>query len=82
MQSKRKFEPDRELNKLIDRVAQAAIEVHKALGPGYAEQTYENALCIELELRQIPFERQKRLMFNIKGIALVRGDWICWSIND
>ncbi len=36
----------------------AAIEVHRHLGPGLLESIYEEALCIELGLRGIPFARQ------------------------
>ena len=35
--------------------------VHKAIGPGYGESIYENAFCVELLARKIPFEREKRL---------------------
>ena len=40
------------------RIIDAAIEVHRTLGPGLLEAIYEEALCVELELRGIPFERQ------------------------
>ena len=46
---------------LNDRVIGAAIEVHKALGPGFLESIYESALCLELERRDIVHERQKRI---------------------
>ncbi len=36
----------------------AAIEVHRALGPGLLEAAYEEALCHELGLRGVGFERQ------------------------
>ena len=41
------------------RVIEAAITVHKALGPGFLESVYENALCLELDRRGIKYERQK-----------------------
>ncbi|MEI6081904.1 MAG: GxxExxY protein [Verrucomicrobiota bacterium] len=47
---------DRDLSK---RVIGAAIEVHKALGPGFLESFYEEALSIELDILGIPYERQK-----------------------
>lgn len=46
---------------LAHEVIGAAIEVHRALGPGYLESIYEEALGIELMKRQIPFERQKEI---------------------
>ena len=45
----------------------AAIEVHRQLGPGFLESLYEEALCVELEGRQIPFERQKEISVLYKG---------------
>ena len=48
--------PDKELTADI---ISAAIAVHRALGPGFLESIYEEALCIELASRNIPFERQK-----------------------
>ncbi len=46
---------------LTEQVIAAAIEVHRILGPGLLESIYEEALCHELSLRRIPFERQKEL---------------------
>ena len=43
---------------LTARIIGAAIEVHRTLGPGLLESIYEEALCHEFELQQIPFERQ------------------------
>ena len=48
----------------------AAIEVHKILGPGLLESTYEECLCRELGLRKIQFERQKELPIEYKGLRL------------
>ena len=44
---------------LSSGVIAAAIEVHQRLGPGFLESLYEAALCIELEIRGIRYERQK-----------------------
>jgi len=46
------------INDLTGQVIGAAIEVHKELGPGLLESAYEECLCTELELRDIPYERQ------------------------
>ena len=42
-----------------ERIIAAAIEVHRILGPGFVEPVYQAALAHELELRHIPFEREK-----------------------
>lgn len=44
------------------RVMQAVFEVHNTLGPGFVESLYEEALAYELEMRGIPFERQKKIV--------------------
>jgi GxxExxY protein len=58
------------INDLTGAVIGAAIEVHKALGPGLLETTYEECLCIELRLRKVPYERQKEIPIEYKGIKL------------
>ncbi|HUB24430.1 MAG TPA: GxxExxY protein [Tepidisphaeraceae bacterium] len=52
------FESDMELNLLSEKVIGAAIEVHRQLGPGLDEGLYEAALGVELQLRNIRFDRQ------------------------
>jgi GxxExxY protein len=63
-------EQKRNLNQLTELVIGAAIEVHRALGPGLLKSTYEMCLCRELTLREIPFERQKPIPVGYKGIKL------------
>ena len=48
----------------------AAIEVHKQLGCGFLESVYQEALAIELGIRQIPFRREVKLPVLIKGILV------------
>ena len=55
------------INDLTGQVIGAAIEVHKELGPGLLESAYEECLCTELELRDIPYERQQELPVIYKG---------------
>jgi GxxExxY protein len=43
---------------LTYKIIGAAQEVYKELGPGYLESVYEDALCYELALKNIPYQRQ------------------------
>lgn len=60
----------KDLNKLSGRIVAAAVEVHKALGPGLLESAYEECLCHELSLRHHSFERQRALPIIYKGKTL------------
>lgn len=46
---------------LTDIIINSAIEVHKELGPGLLENTYEECLLYELLLKNMKVERQKEL---------------------
>ena len=59
-----------DINHLSSKIIGAAIEVHKALGPGLLESTYEECLCYELNLRDLGFERQKSLPITYKNMKL------------
>jgi GxxExxY protein len=50
-----------------DQILNCAIEVHRAVGPGLPEIAYETALCIEMHLRGISFERQRGFSVSYKG---------------
>jgi GxxExxY protein len=66
-------EPDAELDRLAHLAIGAAIEVHRQLGPGLLEAVYEEALCIEFDLREIPFSRQQRVGITYKGRPVGKG---------
>ncbi|HMJ26923.1 MAG TPA: GxxExxY protein [Pyrinomonadaceae bacterium] len=58
----------------------AAIEVHKQLGCGFLEPVYQEALAVELGLRNVPFRREVRLPLHYKGQLLETrycADFIC-----
>ncbi|PKP55693.1 MAG: GxxExxY protein [Candidatus Altiarchaeales archaeon HGW-Altiarchaeales-1] len=59
-----------EVNELTQKIIGSAIEVHKALGPGLLESSYEECLCKEMSMRQIPYERQKHLPLNYNGVNI------------
>ncbi len=57
-------------NELSNKIVGAAIEVHRTLGPGLLESTYEECLCHELALNEILFERQAVMPVVYKGNLL------------
>jgi GxxExxY protein len=63
-------EMELELSELTERIIGAAIEVHRALGPGLLESAYEECLCHELSLRRLAFKRQVALPIRYKGVLL------------
>ena len=48
----------------------AAIEVHRVLGPWFLERIYQEALCIELKLRGISFERERPILVHYRGVEI------------
>ena len=55
---------------LTSKIIAAAIEVHRALGPGLLESAYLACLVRELVLRGIPIEQEKPLPVEYKGVRL------------
>lgn len=49
------------------RIMQAAFEVHTALGPGFLESIYEEALAIELRSQGLKVETQVKIPVLYKG---------------
>jgi GxxExxY protein len=64
---------DDELDRLAHAVIGAAIAVHRALGPGFLESMYEEALCIEFAARDIAFERQVVVIATYRGQPIGEG---------
>lgn len=58
---------------LTEKIIGAAIEVHRALGPGLLESAYQ--VCMEHEsiLQKLLFEHQVQIPLSYKGIALDAG---------
>jgi GxxExxY protein len=53
---------------VTSRIIEAAIEVHRILGPGFLESIYEEALALEFDLRGIPYKRQITFEVGYKSI--------------
>ena len=71
-----------EFDQLSNRVIGCALEVHRALGPGLLESTYEQCLGHELFLSGIPFKLQSPLPVKYKGIKLDCGYRIDLLVDD
>jgi GxxExxY protein len=67
---------------LTEQIIGAAIEVHRVLGPGLLESAYEECLCRELSLRELPFKRQVSLPVEYKGVKLDCGYRIDLVVSD
>ena len=59
-----------EHNELTYLIRGAIFEVYNTLGPGLLESVYEEALCYELSIRGLQYERQKRIPLIYKGQEL------------
>lgn len=62
-----RLEPSPDVDQAAADLLDAAIEVHRSLGPGFLEAIYEEALCVELALRGIAFTRQSNAQVRYKG---------------
>ncbi len=60
----------------------ACMEVHRTLGRSFSEKVYQDALEEEFKLRDIPYEREKHILVNYKGVTLAHDffvDFICYD---
>jgi GxxExxY protein len=71
-----------EFDSLSNKVIGCAIEVHRNLGPGLLESTYEQCLAHELVLAKIPFKLQCPLPVEYKGIRLDCGYRVDVLVDD
>ncbi|HEY3415963.1 MAG TPA: GxxExxY protein [Armatimonadota bacterium] len=49
------------------QIMQVMFDVHNCLGPGFSEDIYEKAVCLEFSARGIPYEEQKPYQIYFKG---------------
>lgn len=71
-----------DINTLSSKVIGCAIEVHKTLGPGLLESTYEQCLAHELKLNGVSLKLQQPMPVNYKDVKLDCGYRIDVLIED
>ena len=71
-----------QLNIISDLIVDAAIEVHRVLGPGLLESVYEMCLAFELRLRGLTVSPQQLCPLVYKGMNLDVGYRIDLVVND
>jgi GxxExxY protein len=57
-------------NTLTGKIIGAAIDIHRALGPGLLESAYEACLIYELRLKKLKIESQKSIPIFYKDVML------------
>jgi len=58
------------LNQLTSTIIDAAIRLHRALGPGLLESAYFECLCFELERAKLRIEKQKILPLVYRDVTV------------
>ena len=69
-----KNEPKLIMAEEVQQIVGCAFEVLNILGCGLLEKPYENSLCVEFQMRDIPFQQQPHYQVIYKGIKV--GDYI------
>ena len=59
---------EHQFEELSGRILGAAVDVHKALGPGFLESIYQRAMEVALTHRSIMFEHQKQIQVVFEGV--------------
>jgi len=72
----------RQNDQLTGKIIGAAIEVHRRLGPGLLESTYETCLCYELNLIGLKVARQIPVPIFYRGTKLDSGYRIDMIVED
>jgi GxxExxY protein len=62
-----------EIEHVASIIVNAAVQVHRALGPGLLESTYEHCLTMELELKGLKVQRQVTTPLVYRGRTLDPG---------
>lgn len=59
-----------DVERLMTRTIDCAMDIHRKLGPGYLESIYEKAMCIALEKAGLAFECEKAILVHYEGVAI------------
>lgn len=70
MNARSLIEPTADADAVANAVIDAAVEVHRVLGPGFVASVYEGALCHELGARRIAYERQALVRVRYKDMPV------------
>ena len=77
-----------QFEELSSRILAAAIDVHKALGPGFVEPIYQKAMEVALQHRGIPFQKQREIHIffeevdvGVQPLDLVGGEQIILELK-
>jgi GxxExxY protein len=58
------------LGLLTDRILKCAVEVHRALGPGLYERSYQTAFAVELKAQSLRFDRHPSFAFHYRVVLV------------
>ena len=64
------------------KILKACMNVFNELGNGFLEAVYQEALAVEFGLMGIPFEREKKITIEYKGVQLNKeyyADFVCYG---
>jgi len=68
-----RHEPSESVDELARAIVDSGFQVHRALGPGLLESSYEHCLAHELSTRGLEVRRQVALPLAYKGMAIEAG---------
>ena len=57
-------------HELTDRIIGCAIEVHRSLGPGLTEYSYQSALGLEMQAQSIPFVAEPSFKVRFRDVVV------------
>jgi GxxExxY protein len=58
------------LHDLTDRILRCAVTVHKELGPGLPEYSYQTALALEMDAEHIAYVAERPLAVRYRGVVV------------